>query len=73
MTLPDVPVRVLRAIAQQLGIAPTAFVSYGERRSTCYEHLDAIQAHYGYQTLNWQGARAVMRASTGRSSHHGQP
>ncbi|MBX0331559.1 DUF4158 domain-containing protein, partial [Oscillochloris sp. ZM17-4] len=62
MSLPDVPVRVLRAIAQQLDIAPAAFVSYGARRTTCYEHLDAIKAHYGYRTWTWQDARAVMRA-----------
>ena len=62
MSLPDVPLRVVRVIAQQLDIEPTAFVSYGERRTTCYEHLDAIKAHYGYRTLTWQGARAVLRA-----------
>jgi TnpA family transposase len=62
MSLPDVPVRVLRAIAQQLGIEPTAFVNYGARRTTCYEHLDAIKTHYGYRTWTWQDARAVMRA-----------
>jgi TnpA family transposase len=62
MSMPDVPVRVLRAIAQQLGVAPTAFVRYGARRATCYEHLDAIKAHYGYRTLTWQDTRAVMGA-----------
>lgn len=62
MSLPDVPVRVLRAIAEQVGVAPTAFLSYGERRMTCYAQLDAIKAHYGYRTLMWRDARAVMRA-----------
>jgi TnpA family transposase len=73
MTLPDVPVRVLRAIAQQLGIEPTAFVSYGERHSTCYEHLDDIKEHYGYRTLSWQDARAVMRAIFPQAQANAQP
>jgi TnpA family transposase len=50
MSLPDVPVRVLRVIAEQVDVPATAFVRYGERRTTCYEHLDAIKAHYGYRT-----------------------
>jgi len=62
MSLPDVPVRVVRVIAEQVGVPAAAFVRYGERRTSCYEHLDALKATYGYRTHTWQDARAVMRA-----------
>jgi TnpA family transposase len=59
--LPDIPTRVLALIAQQVGVPPTAFVSYGQRLPTIYEHLDEIRTMFGYRNYDWRAMRKLAR------------
>jgi len=59
--LPDIPTRVLALIAQQVGVPPTAFASYGQRLPTIYEHLDEIRAVFGYRNYDWRAMCKLAR------------
>lgn len=59
--LERIPPRVIGLIARQVGVPPTALVSYGERPQTLYEHLDEIKAVYGYHTYRWQELLTLAR------------
>jgi TnpA family transposase len=47
--MPEVPQRVVAFVAEQLGVEPAAFIRYGERPSTVYEHLDELRRIYGFR------------------------
>ena len=46
-------------IAQQVGVPPTAFVSYGQRLPAIYEHLDEIRTVFGYRNYAWRAMRTL--------------
>jgi len=48
----QVPIPVAAFVGQQLGIAPDALASYGERAATRSEHLQLVLRHLGYR--KWQ-------------------
>jgi TnpA family transposase len=59
--LADISTRVLALIAQQVGVPPAAFVSYGQRLPTIYEHLDEIRTVFGYRNYDWRAMRMLAR------------
>jgi TnpA family transposase len=59
--LPDIPARVLALIAQQVGVPPAAFVAYGRRLPTIYEHLDEIRTVFGYRNYDLRAMRKLAR------------
>lgn len=50
----DVPDLVVKHLAQQLGVDPTALPQYLEREATRYEHTSQIKAYYSYQDFPQQ-------------------
>ncbi len=44
---------MVRYIAQQVGVDPVAFLAYGERENTVFEHLDELRRAFGYQNCGW--------------------
>jgi TnpA family transposase len=59
--VPEVPERVVRYIAQQVGVDPAAFARYGERENTIFEHLDELRREFGYRNCGWSQLRALGR------------
>ncbi len=57
----EVPERMVRYIAQQVGVDPVAFLAYGERENTVFEHLDELRRAFGYQNCGWPQLRALGR------------
>jgi hypothetical protein len=47
--VPEVPARVVRYIAEQLGADADVFEQYGERDNTIFEHLDELRREFGFQ------------------------
>lgn len=69
----QVPVPVAAFVGQQLGIAPDALASYGERAATRSEHLQLVLRHLGYrkwQPLDSPGLEAWLLE---RALEHDQP
>lgn len=63
-TLADIehlPDAVLAYLAHQVDVPVAAFVHYGQRDNTIYEHLDELQRSFGFQTYSWRSARALYR------------
>ena len=69
----QVPPPVAAFVGQQLGIAPDALASYGERAATRSEHLQLVLRHLGYrkwQPLDSPGLEAWLLE---RALEHDQP
>lgn len=69
----QVPAPVAAFVGQQLGIAPDALATYGERAATRSEHLQLVLRHLGYrkwQPLDSPGLEAWLLE---RALEHDQP
>lgn len=62
MEVKQVPRPVLTSIAEQLGVAPSAFADYGERENTLYEHLDELRRECGFRSCGWKEYLLVARS-----------
>ncbi len=62
MEVKDVPRPGLTAIAEQIGVAASAFASYGERENTLYEHLDELRRKCGFRACGWREYLLVGRS-----------
>ena len=52
MQMSSISERVVVYIAEQLDLLSTAFVEYGQRKGTVYEHLQNICQQYGYRACD---------------------
>src|SRR5712692_225033 len=59
--VPDVPVRVVQYIAEQIGVDPAVFEHYGERDNTIFEHLDELRREFGFQNCGWPQLHTLAR------------
>jgi TnpA family transposase len=57
--VPEVPKRVVRYIAEQLGVDPNVFDQYGERDNTIFEHLDELRREFGFENCGWPQLHAL--------------
>jgi hypothetical protein len=62
MEVKQIPRPVLTAIAEQLGVAPSAFADYGERENTLYEHLDELRRECGFRSCGWREYLSLARS-----------
>lgn len=62
MEIKEVPRSVLTTIAEQLGVAASAFAEYGERENTLYEHLDELRKECGFRSCGWREYLLVARS-----------
>jgi len=60
--LPEIPPRLLAYVAEQVDVPVAAFATYGERRSTIFEHLDELRRVYGYRMCRWSELRELAGA-----------
>jgi len=59
--LTEVPPRLVRFLAEQVGVPPHTLADYGQRGSTLYEHLEELRQAFGYRNFGWREQRALAR------------
>ena len=59
--LPDVPAPILVYIAEQVDVAPQAFLEYGRRENTLYEHLQELRDLFGFRNCGWREFLGLAR------------
>jgi hypothetical protein len=59
--VPEVPVRVVQYIAEQVGVDSDVFEQYGERDNTIFEHLDELRREFGFQNCGWSHLHKLGR------------
>jgi TnpA family transposase len=59
--LPDVPAPILVYIAEQVHVPPQAFLDYGRRENTLYEHLQELRDLFGFRNCGWRELLRLTR------------
>lgn len=57
-----VPESVLRYIAKQIQVDPSAFLLYAEREQTKHEHMEQIRKVFGYSNFSLREYRKISQA-----------
>ena len=70
--LTEVPSRLVRFIAEQVGVPSPTLADYGQRENTLYEELEELRQAFGYRNFGWREQRALARLYQVRSRHNGK-
>ena len=61
MQMSSISERVVVYVAEQLALSSAAFVGYGKRRGTLYDHLQNICRQYGYRACDQSDVMPLIR------------
>ena len=61
MQMSSISEQVVVYVAEQLNLPATAFIEYGRRRGTPYDHLQNICRHYGYRACTQSDVMPLIR------------
>lgn len=59
--LPDIPAPILVYIAEQVQVPAQAFIEYGRRENTLYEHLQELRELFGFRNCGWREFLGLTR------------
>ena len=71
--LSSAPPEAVAFVAQQLRVKPDVLVDYGTRAQTRQDHLQAVQAHLGYQRAEPKDFKALASWLLDRALEHDKP
>lgn len=71
--LTQIPPEVIRYVAHQIGVRPTAWNTYGDRVQTRTGHAEEVRQYLGFRACAGSDYRQLVRWLTDRSLEHDKP